>query len=280
MSLLEDEVAIVTGAAGGIGRATASLLAKHGAKLVLLDSGASTDGTGSEPSRVNVVARELEDAGAEVVALAESVATGAGAQRAVDTALQDFGRLDILINCAGIKRDRPLLRMTEDEFDAVLDVHAKGTFLCMRAAADVMKRQGHGCIVNTTSKAGLTGNFGQGNVSAADAAVHGLTLTASIEWQRHGIRVNAVAPIAKTRLTEDLPMFEHVDSMRPEHVAPAYVFLASSLSGQTTASVIGVAGSRMSAYRLVESAGQFKDEGAGLWTPEELAEHFVSVRKI
>ena len=241
---------------------------------------ASADGSGTEPSRLCAVADELASAGASVLAVDESAASATGAQRAVDTATGEFGRLDALINCAGIKRDHPLLGMSEADFDAVIDVHLKGTFHCMRAAARVMKQQGRGRIVNTIGKAGLTGNFGQANVSAADAGVLGLTLTASIEWQRHGIVVNAVAPIAKTRLTEDLPMFEHVDSMRPEHVAPAYAFLASSLSGQTTAAVVGAAGSRMSSYRLVESAGQFKDGAAGIWTAEELAEHLVSVRKI
>lgn len=280
MSLLNDQVVIITGAAGGIGRAVAALCAAHAARLTLVDTGASVDGSGGDPARVDAVAAEIRQNGGNAIGLCESVSSSIAAQRTVDATLSEFGKIDVLINCAGISRDRSLLAMTDEQFDAVVDVHLKGTFHMLRAAAAVMKKQGRGSIVNTTSKAGLTGNLSQANTSAADAGVYGLTMTASIELQRYGIRVNAVAPIAKTRMTEKLPMFEHVDSMQPEHVAPAYVFLASALSEPTTAAVVGVAGSRMSGYRLVESAGQFKDTGDGVWSPEELADHFVSVRKM
>src|SRR5690606_10628830 len=146
--------------------------------------------------------------------------------------------------------------------------HLTGTFLCLRAAARVMKDRGvRGSIVNTTSVSGLLGNFGQANYSAAKAGIYGLTRTASIELQRYGIRVNAVAPLAKTRMTEDLPMFEKIDeSLSPEHVAPAHVFLASDLSRDVSGVVLAVAGQRMSVYKVVESAGKYKEKDLGPWT--------------
>ncbi len=142
----------------------------------------------------------------------------------VATALDALGGLDVLINNAGILRDKTLLKMDQGLWDAVIAVHLTGTFLCLQAAANAMKERGtKGSIVNTTSVSGMLGNFGQANYSAAKAGIYGLTRTASIELQRYGIRVNAVAPIAKTRMTEDLPMFEKIDdSLSPEHIAPAH----------------------------------------------------------
>src|SRR5690606_19206973 len=149
-------------------------------------------------------------------------------------------------------------------------------------AAGVMKRQGRGGrIVNTTGVAGMRGNFGQSNHAAAAAAVYGLTRTASIELQRHDILVNAVAPLAKTRLTEEPPMFEKLGgSMTPEHDAPAYLFFASELSAGRTGHVLSVAGGKMSVFKIVESPGRFKEADNGVWTAEELAEHFDSVQKL
>ena len=149
----------------------------------------------------------------------------------------------------------------------------------MQAAAVVMRRQGRGRIVNTTSAAGLLGNFGQSNASAAAAGVYGLTRSAAIELQRHGIMVNAVAPLAKTRQTEELPMFQKTSALSPEHVAPVYLFLASDLASEVTGQVLTVAGSRIAVYRLLESSGRFKEDGDGLWTAEEIAEQFSELSR-
>jgi NAD(P)-dependent dehydrogenase (short-subunit alcohol dehydrogenase family) len=151
--------------------------------------------------------------------------------------------------------------------------------LLFQAAAVVMKRQGSGSLIATTSSAGLLGNFAQSAYAAASAGVHGLVRTTSIELQRSGIRANAVAPLAKTRLTERLPMFEHVDSMSPEHVAPVYTYLASDLSRGMTGMTLTVAGGRVSLLRLSETGSQFKQADGGIWRPEELADSFQNVKR-
>jgi NAD(P)-dependent dehydrogenase (short-subunit alcohol dehydrogenase family) len=279
MQALEGKVAIITGAAGGIGSATARLFAREGAKIVLNDAGVDASGTGGSAEPIEALTAELRATGAEVISSTHSVATAAGAEAIVGLCVAQFGRVDALINNAGIARDASLLKLNAADFDAVLDVNLKGTWWCMQAALAVMKRQGSGNIVNTASTAGLLGNFGQASSTAAAAGVYGLTRTASIEMQRFGIRVNAVAPLAKTRQTEHLPMFEKVDSMRAEHVAPVHLFLASELSGDTTGVMISVAGGRLCVTKLVESAGQFKDSQEGVWTATEIAEHFPAIRK-
>jgi NAD(P)-dependent dehydrogenase (short-subunit alcohol dehydrogenase family) len=186
----------------------------------------------------------------------------------------------VLVNNAGILRDKTLLKMDLGQWQAVLDVHLTGTFLCTQAAAEPMKAQGSGRIVNTTSISGLLGNFGQSNYSAAKAGIYGLTRTASIELQRYGIAVNAVAPIAKTRMTEDLPMFSKIEgSLSPEHVAPVHLFLASDLVGERTGIVDGVAGARLSNFKVVESAGRFKESDDGIWSAAEIAENFDAIAR-
>jgi NAD(P)-dependent dehydrogenase (short-subunit alcohol dehydrogenase family) len=280
MALLDGKSAVITGAGNGIGRATALLFAREGARVVVNDLGGSRAGDGGAHSAADAVVDEIRAAGGSAVASYDSVSTETGARGVVETAVREYGRLDILINNAGILRDKTLLKMELSQWDAVLDVHLKGTFLCTQAAALAMKDQGGGRIVNTTSVSGLLGNFGQANYSAAKAGIYGLTRTASIELQRHRISVNAVAPIAKTRMTEDLPMFAKIaDTLSPEHVAPAHLFLASDLCGERTGIVLAVAGARMSVYKVVESAGQFKEADGGVWTAGEIAEHFDAIAK-
>jgi NAD(P)-dependent dehydrogenase (short-subunit alcohol dehydrogenase family) len=171
--------------------------------------------------------------------------------------------------------------MDEAMWDAVIAVHLKGTFLCLQAAAKYMVSQAFGGrIVNTTSVSGMVGNFGQANYSAAKAGIYGLTRTAAIELQKHRITVNAVAPIAKTRLTDDLPMFQSTgESLTPGHVAPAALFLASDLCGERTGNVLAVAGAQMYIYKVVQSQGKFKDEN-GIWTAQEIAEHWDAIQKL
>jgi NAD(P)-dependent dehydrogenase (short-subunit alcohol dehydrogenase family) len=280
MGLLENKVAIVTGAGNGIGKATALLFAREGASVIVNDADLSADGSPMDPGAAARVVAQIVSAGGKAIASSDSVCASGGAKAIVELALATFGRLDVLVNNAGFLRDQSLLKMPERDFSDVVDVHLKGCFASCQAAIPAMKKQGSGAIVNTTGMPGLLGNYGQANLSAAQAGVYGLTRTASIELQRFRIRVNAVAPLAKTRLTEDLPMFEHVDSMRPEHVAPVHLFLASELAENTTGVVIGVAGGRLSAYRVVESGGQFKELDEGVWSAQEIADHFVAIRKI
>jgi len=281
MGLLEGKVAIITGAGGGIGRAEALLFAKEGAKVVVNDVGGTRDGSGASQSMADAVVREIEALGGKAVANYDSVATVEGAEAIVKTAVDAFGRLDILVNNAGILRDKTLLKMDEAMWDSVVAVHLKGTFLCTQAAARQMIAQGEGGrIVNTTSLSGMLGNFGQANYSAAKAGIYGFTRTASIELQKHRITVNAIAPIAKTRMTEDLPMMQGVTTMTPEHVAPGALFLASDLVQDRTGHVLAVAGARMYVYKVIESAGKFKEGDDGIWTAQEIADNFSAIAKL
>jgi NAD(P)-dependent dehydrogenase (short-subunit alcohol dehydrogenase family) len=280
MGLLDGKVVIVTGAGGGIGRAEALLLASEGARIVVNDVGAARDGTDPGAPAADEVAQAITASGGAAIASHDSVATPDGAERIVQAAVQAFGRLDVLVNNAGILRDKTLLKMTLAEWDAVLAVHLTGTMLCMQAAARQMIAQGAGGrIVNTTSLSGMLGNFGQSNYAAAKAGIYGLTRTAAIELQKHRIFVNAIAPVAKTRMTEDLPMMQGMDALTPAHVAPAALFLSSDLSADRTGHVLAVAGPRMYAYKVVESAGRFKESDDGVWTAAEIAEHWNTIMK-
>jgi NAD(P)-dependent dehydrogenase (short-subunit alcohol dehydrogenase family) len=281
MGLLDGKVAIITGAGGGIGRAEALLFAREGAKVVVNDLGGARDGTGTSDAAASKVVEEIKGAGGEAVPSFDSVASAEGAANIVKTAVDAFGRVDVLVNNAGILRDKTLLKMDEGMWDTVIAVHLKGTFLCTQAAAKQMVAQGAGGrIVNTTSVSGMMGNFGQANYAAAKAGIYGFTRTSAIELQKQRITVNAVAPIAKTRMTEDLPMFQTgKESLTPEHIAPAALFLASDLCADRTGHVLAVAGSRMYVYKVVESVGKFKDEHA-VWTASEIAENWDAIVKV
>jgi NAD(P)-dependent dehydrogenase (short-subunit alcohol dehydrogenase family) len=281
MALLAGKVAVITGAGNGIGRATALLFAREGAKVVVNDLGGTRAGGAGDHTAADAVVAEIRKAGGSAEVSYDSVATKEGAEAIANTAISSFGRIDIWLNNAGILRDKTLLKLDLVDWQAVLDVHLTGTFLCTQAAAEHMKAQGSGSIINTGSVSGMLGNFGQANYAAAKAGIYGLTRTASIELQRYGVRVNAVLPIAKTRLTEDLPMFEKIeDTLSPEHVAPAHLFLASDLSREVTGVALSVAGARMSVYKVVESPGKYKESDAGVWTAAEIAEHFTSINKV
>ena len=281
MGLLDGKVTVVTGAGNGIGRASALLFAREGARVLVNDLGSARDGSGAARSSADAVVAEIRAAGGSAEASYDSISSKEGAAALMAKALSAFGRVDVLVNNAGILRDKTLLKMSPEEWQGVLDVHLTGSFFCTQAAALQMKEQGSGSIINTTSVSGMLGNFGQANYAAAKAGIYGLTRTASIELQRYGVRVNAVAPIAKTRLTEDLPMFEKIeDSLSPEHVAPAHLFLASSLSNDVTGVVLAVAGARMSVFKVVESPGKYKESDGGVWNADEIADHFESIAKV
>ena len=281
MGLLDGKVAIVTGSGNGIGRSHAMLFAKEGAKVVVNDLGGPRDGSASDSSAAEKVVAEIKAAGGQAVANHDNVATVEGAAGIVKSAVDAFGRVDVVVNNAGILRDKTFLKMEEPNFDAVINVHLKGTFLVSQAAVKQMVAQSEGGrVVNTTSVSGMMGNFGQANYAAAKAGIYGLTRTMSIELQKHRITVNALAPIAKTRMTEDLPMFQHGrDALTPDHIAPAALFLASPLCGDRTGYVLAVAGARMYAFKVVETAGKFKDDAAGVWTPQEIADNWDAIVK-
>ncbi|MBL8610353.1 MAG: SDR family NAD(P)-dependent oxidoreductase [Myxococcales bacterium] len=279
--LLDGKAAIITGAGGGIGREHALLFAREGARVVVNDMGGARDGSGAADAPAKKVVDEIRAAGGTAVASFHDVSTAEGAAGLVKAAVDAFGRVDVLVNNAGILRDKTFLKMDEAMWDAVVAVHLKGSFLVSQAAVKQMIAQGDGGrVVNTTSVSGMLGNFGQTNYSAAKAGVYGLTRTMSIELQKHKITVNALAPIAKTRMTEDLPMFQSTSSLGPEHIAPAALFLASDLCGERTGHVLAVAGARMYAFKVVETPGKFKDDAMGVWTPQEIAEHWDAIVKV
>ncbi len=285
MGLLTGKVAVITGSGGGIGRAYALLFAKEGAKVVVNDVGGARDGSGADTSAAAKVVEEIKAAGGEAVASTDSVATSNGAANLIQVGVQAFGRVDVLVNNAGILRDKTFLKMDEEMWSSVLAVHLTGAFLCSQQfVKQVLAQKAAGAgeggrIVNTTSVSGMLGNFGQANYAAAKAGVYGLTRTLSIELQKQKITVNAVAPIAKTRMTEDLPMFHGVDSLTPDHIAPAALFLASDLCGDRTGHVLAVMGARMYAFKVIETAGKFKDGDDTVWTAQEIADNWDAIAK-
>jgi NAD(P)-dependent dehydrogenase (short-subunit alcohol dehydrogenase family) len=282
MGLLDGKVAIITGAGGGIGRAHALLFAKEGAKVVVNDLGGDRAGKGFGSEMADNVVAEIKAAGGDAVANYDSVATREGADSLLWTALNKFGKVDILVNNAGILRDKTFLNMSEADWSLVLDVHLKGTFLCAQAVARQLKLQGKGGrIINTTSMSGLMGNFGQANYSAAKAGIYGLTRTLSLELKKANVTVNAIAPVAYTRMTEDLPMLSALpnakEMLAPEHVATVALFLASELSADITGAVVGVQGTKVSVYRMMETAGAAPMGAA--WTAAELKERWAEISK-
>jgi len=280
--LFDGKVAIVTGAGNGIGRAEAMYLADHGAMVVVNDVGGARDGTGKGTAAQDVV-DEITANGGKAVANTSSVADLDGAESVVWTALGRFKKVDILINNAGILRDKACLNMSEAEWDAVINVHLKGSFLMSRAFGRAMKMQstaGHpgGAIVNTTSLSGLLGNYGQANYSAAKAGIYGLTRTTSMEFAKFGVRVNAIAPVALTRMTEDIPMVKDMgDDLGPKHIAPVVAWLASDLASDVTGRIFGVHGPKVFEYEMQQSDGVDAPPDGDIWTPEMLQANLKSI---
>ena len=250
--LCADRVVIVTGSGRGIGREHALSLAAHGAKVVVNDLGGSTDGVGADASPAQQVVDEIKAMGGEAVANGDSVSSFDGAQRLINTAIDAFGTLDVVVNNAGILRDRMLANMTEEEWDAVINVHLKGTFAPAHWAAAYWRDQSKagkpvaGRIINTTSVSGIYGNPGQTNYGAAKAGIAAFTQIAALELGRYGVTVNAVAPVALTRMTEGLgpaPETEEEKDMRsPRWIAPIVTWLASEESAGVTGRVFEASG--------------------------------------
>ncbi len=283
MGLLDGKVAIITGAGGGIGRAHALAFAKEGAKVVVNDLGGDRHGGGRGGEMADKVVAEIKAAGGDAVANYDSVASREGADGMLWTALAKFGKVDILVNNAGVLRDRSFLNMSDSDWDVIFDVHMKGTYYCSQAIARQLKVQNKGGrIINTTSVSGLMGNFGQANYSAAKAGIYGFTRTLSIELRKANVTVNALAPVAFTRLTEDLPMIAAMpnakDFLSPEHIAPIALFLASDLASDITGTIVGVQGAKVSIYKMTESGGATPKSG-DQWTAQELRERWSEIGK-
>jgi len=276
MALLSGKVALVTGAGGGLGRCHALALAKEGAKVVVNDLGGARDGSGGGAhSMADKVVDEIEKAGGQAVANYDNVADVAGGERIVKSALDAFGQLDICVNNAGILRDKTLAKLTEDLWDPVVDVHLKGTYCVSRPAFNHMKERGQGgVIINTSSTSGLNGNFGQSNYGAAKAGIWGFSRCLALEGQRSAIRVFILAPVALTRLTEDLAGMqaeEMKEKLDPALVSPLVVYLASDLAKDQTGTTFFVGGGRIAEMRMLTAKGVTKSDDGGLWTPEEIA---------
>ena len=276
MGLLDGRSAVVTGAGRGIGRDIALCLAAEGAKVVVNDVGVSLGGEGTGEDPAAQVCKEIEAAGGNAVPNHDSVSDFEAAGRIIATAVDNFGGIDIVVNNAGIVRDRTLVKMDEADYDAVIAVHQKGTFNTVRHAAPLMKDAGYGRIVNITSSAGLRGNFGQTNYGAAKAAIMGMTFVWALELGKYGITVNAVAPAGVTRMTENLYKgAEPPADQDPALNAPLIAFLASEGASYVNGQVLGRTGFGYTLFQTPRQIATMWREGG--WTPQEVADHFHEV---
>jgi NAD(P)-dependent dehydrogenase (short-subunit alcohol dehydrogenase family) len=273
----DGRVAVVTGAGGGLGRGYALELARRGARVVVNDLGGAVDGSGASRQAADVVVEEVEAAGGEAVANYNSVSTRDGGAAIIQAAVDAFGTVYIVVNNAGILRDKSFANMTLDEVDAVLDVHLKGAFYVSHPAFKVMKEKGYGRFVHTSSASGIFGNFGQANYGAAKAGLVGLSNVLAIEGEKYGIKSNAIAPTAKTRMTEELlgPFAEMFD---PDQVTPMVVYLCSEASDYTH-QVFSVGGGRYARVFIGTNSGWFAGQGK-VPSVEELADNMDTVRDI
>ena len=270
----DGRVAIITGAGGGLGRSHALELARRGASILVNDPGAALDGSGSSTFAADRVVEEITAMGGIAAPNRDSVATPEGGQGIVQAALDAFGRVDVLVNNAGILRDKAFHHMDTTMIDAVIDVHLKGAFYVSQPAYRVMREQGYGRIVNTSSASGLFGNFGQANYGAAKAGLAGLTRVLAIEGAGHNIKVNAIAPIASTRMTQDV-LGDLVAKVSPESVSPLVAFLAHE-ECPVNGNVYSVAGGRIARIFVAETHGVVLSEN----TPEAIRAHLGEIDRL
>ncbi len=272
----EDRVAIITGAGGGLGREHALLLASRGAAVVVNDLGGDVAGEGASSFAADEVVAEIKAAGGVAVAEHSSVADPEGGETIVQKALDEFGRLDIVINNAGILRDKSFANLTPDLLHPVLDVHLGGAFYVTRPAFAHMKEQGYGRILFTSSGSGMMGNYGQANYGAAKMGMIGLMNVLKVEGAKYNIKVNAIAPIALTRMTEGL-FGGLVDMFKPEQVSPAVAYLVSE-ECELTGEIWSVGGGSVSRFFIGLTEGYFKPPEQGVLTIEDVAAHVRQIR--
>ncbi|MGD8764255.1 MAG: SDR family NAD(P)-dependent oxidoreductase, partial [Desulfobacteraceae bacterium] len=276
----DEKVAIVTGGGAGLGRVYALELAKRGAKVVVNDLGGARDGTGKgSAAPADEVVAEIKAFGGEGVANYDSVATAEGGENIVKTALDAFGRVDILINNAGILRDKSFLKMEPENWQAVMDVHLNGAYHVTRPAMAVMKENGYGRILMTTSAAGLYGNFGQTNYSAAKMALVGLMNTLKLEGQKYNIKVNTIAPLAASRLTEDVMPPELLEKSKPEFVAPMVMYLCSN-DCQESGAVFNVGMGYFNRAAVITGRAVQLGDPDNPPTPEQIHENWENINSL
>lgn len=284
-SMMDGKTAIVTGAGGGIGRDIALMMAEHGARVVVNDIGASLSGEGEDVGPAQKVVEEIRSRGGEAVANTDSVAEPASARGLVETAMDHFGRIDTVVNNAGILRDRFFHKMSEPEWDAVIKVHLYGSYYVSRAAAPHMKEQQAGSFVHMTSTSGLIGNYGQANYSAAKLGITALSKSIALDMERFNVRSNCIAPFAWSRMISSIPTstpeeearVKKLQQMTPDKVAPLAVYLASDAAAEVNAQIFSVRNNEIfliSQPRPVRSV--HRSDG---WTPETIAEHAVPALK-
>jgi NAD(P)-dependent dehydrogenase (short-subunit alcohol dehydrogenase family) len=269
----DGKVAIITGAGGGLGRSHALDLARRGALVVVNDLGGASDGTGQSTTAAQAVVDEITAIGGEAIANYDSVATPEGGAGIVQTAIDTFGRIDIIINNAGILRDTSFKNMTPDQLNPVLDVHLRGAFYVTQPAWQIMRDQGYGRIINTSSGAGIFGNFGQTNYGAAKMGLVGFTRVLAVEGAKNNIKANAIAPVAKTRMTEEL-LGAAADRLAPELVTPIVTYLAHEdcpVSGE----VYSVGGGRVARVFVGVTPGHFDPD----LTPEGVRDNLEKIHQ-
>ncbi|TET73658.1 MAG: SDR family NAD(P)-dependent oxidoreductase [Dehalococcoidia bacterium] len=285
MGALDGKVAVITGAGRGLGRSHALLMAEEGAKIVVNDLGGEWDGTGKATGPADDVVKEIKDAGGQAVASFDSVTDFQGAKRIIDCAIDNFGKLDILVNNAGFLRDKMTFNMTEEEWDAVIAVHLKGTFNCGRWACAYFREQSKagklqsGRIINTMSHAGLLGNVGQGNYASAKLGIGALTMVLAREMEKYNVTCNAIVPMARTRMTVQTPSLSAMfaekpegqfDDMAPENVSPLVAYLASDHAQNITGRWLSIRGGKLESWLPPQLAKSIDIDKR--WTVKEITE--------
>ena len=283
---LEGKVAIVTGSGRGVGRGVAHLMAEEGASVVIVDPGVNVDGSGADQSIAEQVANEIKDAGGNAVACTESVATMQGGENIIQTAIDNFGKLDIVVTCAGILRDRMIFNMSEQEWDDVIAVHLKGTFTIVKHASIIFRQQRSGRIITFSSQSGLVGNSGQANYGAAKSGIAGLTKVLAKDLGRYGVTANAIAPRATTRMIGAIPDSaaeirarggvaglgdeEELRNLNPDGIAPFVCYLASDYASNVNGQTFLVYGNTVSLMSQPRPERSIYTP-TGHWSLEELA---------
>jgi NAD(P)-dependent dehydrogenase (short-subunit alcohol dehydrogenase family) len=270
-----DKVVIVTGAGGGLGKSHALEFARRGAKVVVNDLGGAMDGSGGSSEAAGAVVAEIKEAGGEAIANGSSVTDDAGVDNMIKQTMDAYGRIDVLVNNAGVLRDKSFAKMEINDFTFVVDVHLFGTMKPTKAVWPIMKEQGYGRIMVTSSSSGLYGNFGQANYGAAKLGVVGFMNTLKLEGQKDNIHINALAPVAWTRMTENLMPAEMEDMLTPERVTPAVVFMCSE--GAPTGKIICAGAGAYTSAAIVETKGVYLGENPGA---EDVAENWETISKI